>query len=265
MNKNTIKGLQQREVELAARLTYEKKKIVSAREIDSFLPANFKYRKQLVYGLKQKGVLTAIKRGIYLFTSLDSIASGSRINEFLIPAVYFPKGNYYIGYSTMFNYYGLTDQLFQVVYVLNATLCREKLICGVTYKFVKTSKERLYGCDRIVVENTEVMVSSKERTLVDLIYFNKPVGGLTPAAAILKEIVRRKACDLNKLVKYAARFPNVSTRKRIGFLLDGLGVSKLILSPLAKSVEKSAISSWGASRKGPINKTWRIIYRDTPK
>ncbi len=265
MNKNTIQGLGQKEAELVARLSYEKKKIVRAEELDKFLPGNFKYRKQFVYNLKQKGILTPFKRGVYVFTPLDSIPSGIRVNELLIPPIFFPRKNYYIGYSTMFNYYGFIEQLFQVVYVINTSLCQERDISGITYKFVKVSEDRLYGLDRIKIEGTEVLISSKERTLVDLIYFNKPVGGIVPATQIFKRIAGGKECNVKKLVEYAAKFPNVTTRKRIGLILENMGVKKPVLRSLIKSVEKTAISSLNGSRKGPINKTWRVISNASRK
>ena len=51
-NKNTISGFGPKEAEFVARLSYEKKTIVTAEEIDRLLPAGFKYRNQFVYTLK---------------------------------------------------------------------------------------------------------------------------------------------------------------------------------------------------------------------
>lgn len=264
-NKNTFTGLGAKEVELMARLSYEKKTIVSAKDIDSFLPANFKFRNQLVYHLKRKKILISIKRGFYVFTPLESIASGVRVNEFLIPPLFFPKKNYYIGYSTMFNYYGFTDQLFQTVYVINTSLCRTRVICGVSYKFLKVPDNRMYGIEAIKIGDTDVLISSKERTLIDLIYFNKPVGGVLPAIEILKKIVILKECNIKKLVEYAALFPIVTVRKRIGVILENLGIKPSVFSPLVKSIENTALSSLTGSRRGEINKKWKVIINAAQK
>ena len=101
--------------------------------------------------------------------------------------------------------------------------------------------------------------------MVDLIYFNKPVGGIAPAVQILKEIVQKKKCDIRKLVEFTSRFPNVTTRKRIGMTLEQLGIERSVLKPLIKSVEKTAISSLTGSRKGALNTTWRILSGDPRK
>jgi len=264
-NKNTVSGFGPKEAEFVARLTYEKKTILTADEIDKFLPDGFKYRKQFVYTLKQKRILTPIKSGVYIFTPLDSITTGVRVNEFLIPAVFLPKGGYYLGYSTMFNYYGFTEQIFQTIYVINTALCKERTICGIAYKFVKAPADRMYGIEKITVQGVTVPVSSKERTLVDLIYFNKPVGGAMPAVQILKDVVKRKQCDVTKLVEMASLFPNITTRKRIGVALEEIGVDQKVLMSLIKSVQKTAISSLSSSRKGDLNMIWRVIIGDSRK
>ena len=89
MNKNTVSALSQKEAEIVARLSYEEKDIVTAQELDSYLPVNFQYRKQLVYSLKKKRILIPIKRGVYIFVPLESVPTGRRVSEFLIPPVFF--------------------------------------------------------------------------------------------------------------------------------------------------------------------------------
>ena len=96
---------------------------------------------------------------------------------------------------------------------------------------------------------------------------NPPIyNKVNPAdSPILKEIVQKKKCDIRKLVEFASRFPNVTTRKRIGLALDELGIKGAILKPLIESVDKTAISSLTDSRKGSLNTTWRILSGDPRK
>ena len=99
--------------------------------------------------------------------------------------------------------------------------------------------------------------------MVDLIYFNKPVGGIKSAEAILKQFVMGKKCDIKKLVEYAARFPNIKMRKRIGLILEELDLAQAMLKPLVNSVKKTAVSTFTGSRKGTLNKKWRVIVNDS--
>ena len=261
MNDTTMSSLSKTEVEIVARLTYEKKDIVTAKELDSYLPVDFPYRNHLVYSLKKKRILIPIKSGAYIFVPLDAIPTGRRVSEFLIPAVFFPKKDYYLGYSTMFNYYNFTDQQFQTVYVLNTRISRERTMAGISFKFIKITPERMYGQETINIKGKDVIVSSKERTLVDLIDYNKPVGGIEGAADILKRFVKEKKCDIKKLIGYALRFPKIKTRKYIGLILEGAGVKGSLLKPLEKSIKETSLISFTSNRKGAINEKWRAIVR----
>ena len=263
--KNTYNILGPIETNIVARLTYEKKAIVTAKEMDQMFTLSPEDRKQIVFRLKKKKILTPIKPGVYVFSPLEAGPEGMGIDELLIPPLFFPKKNYYVGYSTMYNYYGFTEQLFQTVYVLNTTKRMESIICGLSYKFIKILENRMYGIEKIKVKDEEVNISSKERTLIDLIYFNKPVGGIIGASKIFTKIALSNKCDIKKLVKYAVCFPHIKTRKRIGLILDDAGISENILKPLVKSIEKTSISSLNGSRKGTPNKKWRIIINDSRK
>ena len=262
---NTAKSLGPIETNIVARLTYEKKTIVSAADLDALFKLSPEDRKQIVFRLKKKKILTPIKRGVYAFSPLEAGPQGTGIDELLIPPLFFPKKNYYVGYSTMFNYYGFTEQLFQTVYVLNTTVRMKRIICGISYKFIRIPESRIYGLDVIKVKDTDVMVSSKERTLIDLLYFNQPVGGINSAVEAFKKCVVEKKCDIKKLVQYAARFSNITTRKRIGLILEDAGVADVVLEPLANSVKKTSVSSFNGSRKGMLNKKWRVIVNDPQK
>jgi len=257
--KNTDKSLGPIETKIVSRLTYEKRSIVRAKELDELFNLSPEDRKQIVFRLKKKNILLTIKPGIYVFSPLEAGPQGTGVNDFLIPPIFFPKKNYYIGYSTMYNYYGFTEQLFQTVYVLNTTKYMEKIICGLSYKFIKINDNRFYGIEKITVKDEEINISSKERTLVDLIYFNRPVGGIKRASKILKEFVDKDKCDTVKLIKYAVRFPIIKTRKQIGLILDETKIEEKALIPLVKSIEKTSIIAFGKSRKGTLNKKWRVI------
>lgn len=263
MNKNTISALSQKEAEIVARLSYEEKDIITAKELDSYLPAGFQYRRKLVCSLKKKRILIPIKGGVYIFVPLDAVPTGRRVSEFLIPRVFFPQDNYYIGYSTMFNYYNFTDQQFQTVYVLNTRISGERTIAGLSFKFTKISSKRMYGLEKIDIRGTKVIVSSKEKTLVDLIYFNKPAGGIEAASEILQRFVKEKKCDIKKLVEYTVQFSDIKTRKRIGLILEKVRVPDSVLKPLEKSVKDTSLISFSNSRKGTKNEKWRVIINDS--
>lgn len=264
MDTKKRKRLGEKEIEVISRLSYEKKRIITKDDLDTFFKFDDIERNKIVYRLKRKGIFSTIKRGVYVFSSLEYGEGGAGINEMLIPPQFFSQNNYYIGYSTMYNYYNLTDQLFQVMYVLSTSLQRRnRKICGIIFHFLRVPESRMYGLEKIIVEGQEVIISSLERTLVDLVYFNEPVGGIKSACEILISELKKDRCNAKKFIRYAAKFPNIKTRKRIGVLLGEMGYSERELTPLVKSIKNTAISSFSDSFKGKLNKKWRVIINDS--
>lgn len=258
---NTVKYLSPREMKVIARLSYEKATVITQEQFDRYFKFPRQAREKVLFRLKKKGILNSVKKGVYFYSPLEAGPAGSNVNEFLIPSVFFPRDNYYVGYSTMYNYYGFTDQIFQVMYILNTSLQRERTIGGMQFKMVKIPPNRMYGLEKIIMEDAEVIMSDRERTLIDLIYFYEPIGGLKKAFEILKGEVKTKKADITRLVRYAARFPNPSIRKRVGFILEQAGVSDKVLEPLLKSVKKSSLVTLypSKSRTGRINNKWKVI------
>ena len=125
---------------------------------------------------------------------------------------------------------------------------------------------RLYGLEKVKIRESQVIVSDRERTLIDLVYFPDPVGGLKQALELFQEASLSNKTDLKKLIKYTSIFPSVSTRKRIGFVLEKAGVSKPMLAPLLKSVKNrnTLVTLYGSeTRRGEINNIWKIIIDDS--
>lgn len=254
-----------KETEVIARLSYEKVTLITKEQFDNLFGQSFLTR-QIIYQLKKKGILKPVIKGIYYYSPLESGPAGRRINEFLIPPVLFPKGNYYLGYSIMYNYYGFTEQIFQTVYILNTSLQREREICGTSFKLLKVPANRIYGLEKVKIRDAQVIVSDRERTLIDLVYFSDPVGGVRKALDIFQKASLLSKTDLKKLIKYASIFPSVSTRKRIGFVLEKSGVSLSVLAPLLESVKNrnTLVTLYDSdTRRGGINKTWKIINDDS--
>jgi predicted transcriptional regulator of viral defense system len=253
--------LNPKETEAIARLSYEKAKVVDLGQMKAWLKYPPGVFARTIGRLKAKGILRAIKKGVYYYSPLENGPAGTGLNEYIVPPILFPKGGYYVGYTNMYNYYGFLEQIPQVMYVLNAAIQRINTVGKTRFNLLKVPSSRIYGTVKLTIQGSEVSVSDRERTLVDLMYYPEPVGGLRRAFQIFQAQAEDKKTDLDKLIRYATRFPGLSTRRRIGYALEQGGVSPLRLKPLARSVERPSLTTlYGSqSRRGTINKTWRII------
>jgi predicted transcriptional regulator of viral defense system len=253
----------QREKEVIGRLSYEKKDIVTRKQFDAYF---YKYpknvRSKLIFRLKKKGILKKIKNGLYIYSPIEAGPGGRNISEYRIPELLFPGGEYYMGYSPMYNYYRFTDQIYQVVYLLNTKLQRTIDAGGLRFNLLKISKSRMYGITEADFTGAKVRVSDRERTLVDLLYYSAPAGGLKKAYKIMTDEIISGRAKLKKFIAYLEIFPSAYVRKRAGYMLEKAGIKT---GSLVKTINSYSLMTLyeGRSRKGEIDKKWGVIINDS--
>ncbi|MDR3049461.1 MAG: hypothetical protein LBV16_06480 [Elusimicrobiota bacterium] len=253
---NTFYALNADETKVIAWLSYDKRQIITYDEFDRYLPQNYKYKNKFISRLIRKKILNPIKRGVYNFVPMGSLATGITVGTNLLPKIYYPNMEYYIGYFNMFNFYGLTEQMPQTTFVINNLKSGEKVIDNFMFKFIKVKDEYIYGIVEQKYMNDIIKVSDKERTMIDFV--NR--WNYQEAKKKLSAIIKENKCDVNKFIDYAVRYPTIKTRKLVGIILDEADISEKLSNPLLNSIQNSAlISTSSYSREGKINKKWGVI------
>jgi len=255
---NSYKNLSKDELYLISRAEYEKQKLITTEFAQKLFPDKNKASRVLVF-LTKKGRLIRIEKGKYILVPIKAPNQQWMPNEFVVASLWMGETPYYIGYFTMYNYWGFTDQIPRTIFILNTDKSSKKDIGGIRYEAVKIKKEKYYGVGKIKVEDREVFISDKERTLVDFAY--NPLGSMRNFEIALQNNIEN--IDVEKFIRYLVRFPVVSVRKRVGFLLEGAGCSKQTLEPLRKAIGTKRVLTplepYKKSQKGKINKEWKII------
>ncbi|MFH0947460.1 MAG: type IV toxin-antitoxin system AbiEi family antitoxin [Elusimicrobiota bacterium] len=258
MKKNNYRGLSKDEVYLISRAGYEKQKLIT-KEYARSLFGNKRKSTNVLYRLAKKGRLLQIQRGKYIIVPINAPNQLWSPNEFVTAKLWMGNIPYYIGYFTMYNYWGFTEQIPNTIFVLNLKRSYNKTIGNIRYRAVKIEKKKYYGIKKIRIGSEYVNTSDKERTLVDLIYC--PVGSFENIKEILKSNINK--IDRQKFIKYLIAFPIVSVRKRAGYLLERINFDKTLLGKLKKSIGRKntyvALNPTVSSRKGKIDKNWCII------
>jgi len=247
-----LKTLSAKEIELLTRLEFEGRDIYTREDITSFC-ANRKKAVYLIKKLLEKKRLRKIVKNVYLFIPMKAPDGRWAGNEYLIAKALTRGAGYYIGYSAVFNSYGFTDQVAQLIHVVNDRYSMRKTIFGLRYKLIKVLPSRLYGLETRKIKNEEVIFPEKERAMIDVFEFYD----VKKAYSILSSQIDK--LDISVFIGYLAQYPVQKIRRRIGYFLEMLGINKKLLSKIETGKKGYSSLYDTGSNKGKINKRWRLI------
>jgi predicted transcriptional regulator of viral defense system len=246
------KTLSTKEIELISRLEFYGKEIYAKKEIISFC-GDEKLAAYLIKKLLEKDRLRKIIKNIYLFIPMKAPGGLWAGNEYLIAKALARGANYYIGYAAVFNSYGFTDQVAQMIQIINDKYSIRKTFLGVRYELIKALPNRFFGLETRKIKNEDIVFPTKERAMIDVFgYYDT-----RKAFAALKDQLVKLNMPL--FVEFLIKYPVLRVRRRVGFFLEKLGVDKKLLSKIDVGEKGYTHLYDTGSNKGEINNIWRII------
>ena len=258
MKKNRYSELSKDAVYLLSRSEFEKQRVVTTDYAVKVL-GNYRKATSLLDNLAKRNRLIQLKRGKYLVVPLKAPNQSWMPHEFVVASLWMGEIPYYVGYSSMYNYWGFTEQIPQKVTILNAETNRMRKIGKISFRAMKISSKKMFGIKKIKIDEEYVSISDKERSLVDFI--SKPIGSWGNVQEVINEQIKK--IDVKKFVRYLNKFPVIAVRKRAGFMLERAGVSLEELSRLKSSTGRdnsySPFNPFIKSRKGAVNQDWKVI------
>ncbi len=258
MDKNRYSELSKDAVYLLSRSEFEKQKVITTDYAVKVL-GNYRKATRLLDKLAKRNRLIQLKRGRYLVVPLKAPNQSWMPHEFVVSSLWMGEIPYYVGYSSMYNYWGFTEQISQKVTILNTEINRMRKIGKISFRAMKISSKKMYGIKKIRIDEEYVSISDKERSLVDFIF--KPIGSWGNIQEVINEQIKK--IDVKKFVRYLIKFPVIAVRKRAGFMLERAGVSSEELSRLKSSIGRdnsyAPFNPFIKSRKGAVNQVWKVI------
>ena len=104
-------------------------------------------------------------------------------------------------------------------------------------------------------------ISSPALTVVDLIHYQRKIGGLNRILSTLEELIEEiKIEDIEELLAW---YPNKSSLQRFGFLLEMYQADKKILDLIYKHLNSSKyfpvlLNSSTKQKAGKVNNKWKV-------
>lgn len=223
--------------------------------------------------LARKGLITRVRRGLYLVPS--RLPAGGRWNPGEVLAlktlIEDRNGAYQISGPNTFQRYGWTEQIPNRVYAYNNRISGERQVGSVSLTLIKVSDARLGGTETVrTPDGLDLVYASKARSLVDAVYDWSRFDTLPRAYDWIEQEVASEDGFAAELVQATIRYGNQGTLRRIGATLEQLAV----LEPLLRRIERAlrltssfipmvpTAAKRGRPGKGKTSKRWRVVFNN---
>lgn len=173
----------------------------------------------LLQAFAKSGWLKRMRPGVYVKTFLETLdPSLSQEDSFTVSSNLFAPC--YIGAWSAASHWGLTDQVFSVVWIFTARRFRKKYISmGNQYVLTHIKKSYLFGTAAEWINNQKILISDPHKTIIDFAEFVNQLG-LTSFIDVFTTYMHSKYKNLSVLRDYILKSGNRTLFKRIGYLLE---------------------------------------------
>ncbi len=178
---------------------------------------------QFLYRLERKGWIRRIRRGRFAVVPLSSgEARTPQLHEFLVAMELVSPAA--IAYWSALNHHGMTEQIPRTVFVATDRPVRNttRKALGFDFRIVSVRPKKFFGSAKDWINEQPFSITDKEKTIIDGLDLPQHVGGV---GEIAKAILQAwNELDEAKLREYAAKIGNTAVAKRLGFLMESLGL-----------------------------------------
>jgi predicted transcriptional regulator of viral defense system len=226
--------------------------------------------RQVLSALAKSGWITRLKRGVYIIQTPAFAAEN--LNPFAIAtALVQPLA---ISHWSALAHHGFTNQIPAMVQASTpskvitpemraGTAYRPRgravwRVLNIEFEFIQIRKKQFFGFNTEWVTSwNKVSITDPERTVLDMVAHPEIFGGITVAIETLNAHI--DSLNISQLVSYALRYDMGSVIKRMGWILESLGISSDQLGPLQTlSVKNNYLLDGRGPKKGEIDR-WNIL------
>jgi predicted transcriptional regulator of viral defense system len=217
--------------------------------------------RDLLRYLARRGWLARVRRGLYVAVPLESRVSGQWHEDPWVVAdrVFAPC---YVGGWSACEHWGLTDQLFRELIIVSARRVRNRHveIQGTPMRIKVLNRSKLFGTTSVWRGQVRVAVSDPSRTVVDVLDDPSLGGGIRHVAEVVEEYFAGDLRADDQLVGYAERISNRTVFKRLGYLLETLGIDAPDLIDACLQRRSSGITALDTTSgtRGVITRRWNL-------
>ncbi|MGD1996471.1 MAG: type IV toxin-antitoxin system AbiEi family antitoxin domain-containing protein [Anaerolineae bacterium] len=254
-----VTGLGPQEAKFLITFASQGKRVFTVEQAREFW-GNAAYTTNVLGRLEKGGWLHRLERGTYMIVPLEAGPDRAWSESALViaPHLIQPAA---IAYWSALHYWHMTEQIPHTVFVQSTSRKhqREKVVLGVTYRFVTVVESKFFGMAERALDAQPIYVTNREKTLVDAADRPDLSGGIAQLAQALR--AAWNDLDWQRLDDYLHRWPTGSPLKRIGYLVENLELPFSDREELLARWRRSLSSGIVALEPGQDADAGRIVTR----
>ena len=225
------------------------------------------YLPVLLHRLHRAGLVRRLKRGTYAMAG--GLPGAPEAHPFAL-GMELVHPSAVSGWSAL-HHHGLTEQIPRVVTLTTprkvvtpamrgavGSAPSRWVVGGQVFEIVTVVPSHFFGDEGAWAGESKVRIFDRERSLLDCFALPRRFGGIAEGLGILEE--HRDGIDVRRLVAHACRYGKGTVAARVGFALEGLGVSARVLRPL-RDLPRKGFRPLDPARRvvGPRNRRWGLV------
>jgi predicted transcriptional regulator of viral defense system len=179
----------------------------------------------ILHAAAKRGLITPIRRGLYNLVPFEMGSVDFHLtNRYAIVAASMEGKPYYLSHVSALDLHGLVTQPSFDVYVSTPHRLPTRNLGGARVHFITTRNAQFFGfAPHDLGNNHQVFASDLERALID--GFARPdyCSGMVEVAKAV--FMAKSRANFDKLVDYAHRMKIAAIIRRLGFVLETLGLA----------------------------------------
>ena len=191
--------------------------------------------RELLSDMTRRGLLMRLKEKLYYIIPYEQDAASFVPDWHLIAECLVSGAEHYIGYYSALQIHGFITQpsLKEQIVVAKQIRPSEIKIKNVHFQFVYHNEKHFFGAKKIWIDSfNKVSCSDLEKTFIDCLFKPDYAGGIVETAKAI--YASRDKIKWDKLLDYAIKFDSQAVIKRLGFILEMLGIGQEITDDLQK-------------------------------
>ncbi|MFO7632398.1 MAG: type IV toxin-antitoxin system AbiEi family antitoxin domain-containing protein [Caldilinea sp.] len=213
-----INQLGAQEASLLAQLSADGHTIFTTAQAQTLL-GDDAYTANTLSRLVKKGWLQRLQRGLYLIIPLEAGPERLWSESGLVIAGRLVQPSA-VAYWSALHYWGMTEQVPQVVFVQTTQRKAALQVLGMHFRFVTLPERRFFGVVQRTVDGKAFAVTDREKTLLDAAARPDLCGGVTQLAQALSS--NHPEVNWSRLDDYLQRWGAGVVVKRLGYLIETL-------------------------------------------